>query len=81
VVALVVIGGGIAYYVYQRAYQIPVPKVVGMTKGEAVTRLREVGFFSWDEQFEESDEPPGMVIRQDPYPGTKMSPTGVITRW
>jgi tetratricopeptide (TPR) repeat protein len=79
VAILVVIGAGVAYYLYQKANQIPVPNVVGMTKADAVARLRGVGFFSWVERLEESDEPPGMVIRQEPYPGTKISPTGAVS--
>jgi serine/threonine-protein kinase len=57
---------------------ITVPDVLGLQESQAETMLRDAGFVP-DVETENSDEPEGTVIAEDPGPGSRLEKGEIVT--
>lgn len=58
---------------------VPVPKVVGLTRDEAVARLDTLGFLVDEQDDYSNDVPRGVVISQEPPRRTELQPGNAVT--
>jgi eukaryotic-like serine/threonine-protein kinase len=56
-----------------------VPNVVGMNEGDATAALQGAGFTVNRAEASSNDQPPGIVISQDPAAGTQAAPNSQVT--
>lgn len=71
-------GTTITIWVSRGPQPVPVPSVLGYTYASAVSKLEGTGF-DVIRQDQDSDEPVGMVIGQDPTAGTLLEPGKTVT--
>ncbi|OFW61498.1 MAG: hypothetical protein A2W01_10020 [Candidatus Solincola sediminis] len=79
-VALLAIGGIVLAILLTRGTEITVPSIIGMSEAQAAQTIEQDGlsYQQQDSFITSTSQPVGVVIDQNPAPGTKLNKNGVV---